>query len=264
MEVRVVCMPRCPGCGARDRWVQGRDDVLRCDCGDWRGCALPYATIMPAMQREDLECPRGHGAMHERYNGDQRFWLCAVCDLVVYPDGGPLRVAQVSADAVLEARRKAMENTLSWVGRFRRHRQDLVSWLAQGRGAGALAIFGGGSQVSNPTMNRAMQIVADPAIAMIGTRLRQIDGIYKECLDPVCQQFTAMVYFDSPERPPIRSVCDAMGGVAVTTFYWYRATVLDAFLAGLPPGWENPQAWWEGSPLEAKSLVQIVQTSVVS
>ncbi len=198
-------------------------------------------------------CPWGHGSMALRYNGRAPFHLCGVCG-GIWEDAPDWRAERdVLRPEWQGARRTAMERVLSWVPRYRAHRAELERWLMQGRGSGALAIFGAGTRVSDPTLDRVVQVMNDPAIAMIGHRLRQIDAVYRQELDPLCRQFASLAYFDSPEPAPMAAVREVMH-VSLPTVYRYRETVLDTFAASLPRGWENPQAWWAGSPLEAANM----------
>lgn len=253
-QVLVPSLPRCPDCGADYRWSHAEGSLYFCECGGTNGRLNTYAALAPHDAHGLLQCPRGHGWMH-RQEQPQPFWLCAVCGLGAYEDGGPVRVQELGEQEVLEARRKAVEVAVGMAGYMRSHRADIEAWIAQGGKSGGLSIFGGATgQPSNPTMNRTFRIVSDPRIALIGTRCKQIDAIWNRGLDPLLQEFASIMYFTRPPSPPRERVCAAMRGISEQTYYRFRADVLDAYASSLPAGWSNPEAWWGVSPAEAVSI----------
>lgn len=274
MDLRISAVPRCPGCGSADRWVHSEESRYYCQCGDLRGRANGALLVDWRLQGADepAMCPRGHGAMYTESGDGQPFHLCPVCGYVGYENGGPIRTQERADQEACEARRKAVEAAISMVGYMRPFQAEIEQWIAQGerRGSG-LAIFGGGSEVSNPTRDRAMRLVSDPRVALIGTRCRQIDGVYRASLDPLLQQFASLMYFSQRPEPSMDRVCLSMHGISRRTYYRFREYVLDAFAEGLPGGWTSPQDWWGVSPTEAfserqarETVAQMAQESVVS
>lgn len=271
---------RCPGCGATDRWQPADESGepplgsrYYCACGDMRGRADAVLLVDWRLQSADEPalCPRGHGAMYLESGAGQPFHLCPVCGYVGYENGGPIRVQEIAALEASEAKRKAVETAIAMVGYMRPFQKEIERWIAQGeRRVGGLAIFGGGSEVSNPTRDRALRLISDPRVALIGTRCRQIDGVYQASLDPLLQQFASLVYFSCRPEPSVDRVCTAMHGISRRTYYRFREYVLDAFADGLPGGWTSPQDWWGISPTEvfaegaAAIMAQMAQTSEVS